>query len=543
MKHTIKDVLRASFMVLCRKKTIALFLVICCVSQVKSQVTSTKNYYETAQKDLSDKKYSAALESFNKILNANPSSQYHKNAQFLKALCLFKLNQSGLALETLEKYSHNSVESSKNPNYLFAKAALIQNSSFESSLLLLRQLPNSSFWKTKQNKLTNNELPRFTDKDLSKIATNFPELKELSNFPKVRLLPSKYKSDISQLPYWPSNHSRNFDTLKIAFLAPFGKEINAQNQYAYEYLQGALLALESLKKVNIPIAILLYDVQNDTAALSEILQNKQFQACQLIIGPFFNNTLPWVQYYAESTNTIQVNPFSHSNLSELNNNFSFQESASLATLSNYSLNKLSENFVGETALIAGPGASDSLLALSIYAQLAKKHPKTNLYYWSRIGKQSIKTKPNQVIYICSNIETKLSQYYSIQKKFASSEHIVFLQKSKKETFDALGKYSTTKVICQEYADEKNIAFIEFKDLYFKKFHSLSNTLSYQAHDALLFWAKQTFKYKNKTNFMLQGSHWEPNILVKNYYFQANSTENLGYFVIETSNGSQVLIDK
>src|SRR6185295_12251510 len=84
----------------------------------------------------------------------------------------------------------------------------------------------------------------------------------------------------------------------IAFLLPFNtgkvfiRDLQQSDFYfpeetriAVEFYQGAMLAIDSLKKMGLKATILVYDVGNDSATITAVLARPQLRDADLIIGP------------------------------------------------------------------------------------------------------------------------------------------------------------------------------------------------------------------------------------------------------------------
>jgi LysM repeat protein len=88
-----------------------------------------------------------------------------------------------------------------------------------------------------------------------------------------------------------------------------------------EFMEGSLLAIDSLKNVGISVNVFFYDTQKSPTRTREILYSKDFQKIDLIIGPFYSynveivsefsrlNKIPMVSPLSGDIGPITVNPF------------------------------------------------------------------------------------------------------------------------------------------------------------------------------------------------------------------------------------------
>jgi len=77
-----------------------------------------------------------------------------------------------------------------------------------------------------------------------------------------------------------------------------------------QYYEGILLAIDSLKKMGFSANISVYDVDEDSVKTNNLLQKPELAKMQLIIGPFFDNSLKVVARFAKKHNIKVVDPVS-----------------------------------------------------------------------------------------------------------------------------------------------------------------------------------------------------------------------------------------
>src|SRR6478736_6271073 len=81
---------------------------------------------------------------------------------------------------------------------------------------------------------------------------------------------------------------------KVVLLMPFCSKLtleNPTNSYVQlsnlsrEYYQGALLAVDSIKKLEIKLSLTVLDTQNDSVITANLMKKQAVRDCDLIIGP------------------------------------------------------------------------------------------------------------------------------------------------------------------------------------------------------------------------------------------------------------------
>ncbi|MFN2395990.1 MAG: LysM peptidoglycan-binding domain-containing protein [Bacteroidales bacterium] len=75
-----------------------------------------------------------------------------------------------------------------------------------------------------------------------------------------------------------------------------------------QYYEGMLIALDSVRKMGADIRLTVYDVCDDASKAHAVLRKTEMADMDLIIGPFFSNTLDIVAQYAMRRNIPVVSP-------------------------------------------------------------------------------------------------------------------------------------------------------------------------------------------------------------------------------------------
>lgn len=204
------------------------------------------------------------------------------------------------------------------------------------------------------------------------IANKFSITQEELNFANPQLDPQDLKTgQILKIPYGkypddvktsvivkdtvkesPAKQPDNIDsycgknnTYRIAILVPFFLDVNqsykkidtlsdssesdkkydeAQDYYKLtlnfvEFYQGALLAIDSLKKCGLKVIIYTYDAGRDTIAINKILDKPEMKNMDLIIGPFYSDAVQQVSRFSLVNEIKMISPVKN-NYSILQNN-------------------------------------------------------------------------------------------------------------------------------------------------------------------------------------------------------------------------------
>lgn len=122
----------------------------------------------------------------------------------------------------------------------------------------------------------------------------------------------------------------------VAFVLPFStdaaelsKLIGDENISGYqplaslEFYEGALMAIDTLKKLGVNLNINVYDHKKDSAATAILMGGDEFKKMDLIIGPVFNEGLKAAVEFSKQTETFLVSPLSPASNLTTNNRYFF----------------------------------------------------------------------------------------------------------------------------------------------------------------------------------------------------------------------------
>lgn len=237
------------------------------------------------------KAYSVSVED---VLSVNPeSSKGIKPGQLLKVIVKNKKTEyqnhtveKGESLYKIAKKYNVSVESIEEVNKDLAEK--IQPGQ-------VLKIPVKPANKTTQSTLTT----------VSDTATTLGNANENYNCNKPKLLES-YNIAL-MIPFYLS---------QMYQVKPDDPDIEEKDQDDYasftfiQFYEGILIALDSLKKTGFSAKVYVYDVDEDSSKIEAILEKPEMAKMNLIIGPFFKNSLKPVVDYAKKHNIKVIDPVS-----------------------------------------------------------------------------------------------------------------------------------------------------------------------------------------------------------------------------------------
>ncbi len=107
------------------------------------------------------------------------------------------------------------------------------------------------------------------------------------------------------------------EQLKIAMMLPFTKRGNSLDfkknrilNRVTDFYLGALIALDSVKNQGLSVSVKVFDTQNNTGVISNILRSNDFKEFDAIIGPMFLNNVKFVSQNLKLDSIAIISPAS-----------------------------------------------------------------------------------------------------------------------------------------------------------------------------------------------------------------------------------------
>ena len=149
------------------------------------------------------------------------------------------------------------------------------------------------------------------------------------------------------LPFYVSRN----DTLSKSF-----DDIEDANNFIYErskvslsFFQGAQLALDSISSLGKKINVFVYDSENDSVAIEQLINSNDLALMDIIIGPLYSSNINLVAKKLKNNNNLKiVSPFSrnteqisgHNNVYQINTPFKNQSELLVNQLKKYKDEKI-----------------------------------------------------------------------------------------------------------------------------------------------------------------------------------------------------------
>lgn len=165
-----------------------------------------------------------------------------------------------------------------------------------------------------------------------------PQLKEGVKAGMVLKIPVRTEESVRQTADSPAEKEVNallnapksidrVNTINVAILLPFMANSftpSSETLRFVEYYEGILLAIDSLKSQGASIHLSVFDTENGTKKIKEILKDKNLKEANLIIGALQNDQIALIADFAKKQDIKYVIPFTSRNDDVLSNPYIFQ---------------------------------------------------------------------------------------------------------------------------------------------------------------------------------------------------------------------------
>lgn len=276
-----------------------------------------------------------------------------------------------------------------------------------------------------------------------------------------------------------------------------------------EFYQGALLALQNLKEKGVSLEIRIFDTQDDTIHIKQILRGQDLSNFDLFIGPVYGDILHVVGNYALKNQINIVSPLSMKNDFINHNSYAFQVSPPLEVQMQHASDFLN-NFDTKNYIVIHDGNNLNQQYISqfkqqLYAQMNEDNYNqiryNEVFYFDARdsvlksvfspGMQNIVIVPSSDQAFVTDVIGKLNGYsfeYDITI-FGQPRWLRF------ENIELNNFHNTnTHIFSNSYIDYSNPSVIEFVERYRLNFKDEPDKFAFQGYDITKYFCLALNKY-------------------------------------------------
>ena len=138
------------------------------------------------------------------------------------------------------------------------------------------------------------------------------------------------KKEIYNIAFFLPFHADEANALDIEKIIKGDEQLSNKTNVALQFYEGALLAIDSLKKLKFNAKVFVYDIDDkDSLNISAILKKPELAAMDLMIGPLYGSSFMPLANFAKEHNIAIVSPFTQINKILFNNPFVSKVSPSI----------------------------------------------------------------------------------------------------------------------------------------------------------------------------------------------------------------------
>lgn len=109
-------------------------------------------------------------------------------------------------------------------------------------------------------------------------------------------------------------HAEEANSIDLDKIIKGDAQFSTKTNVALQFYEGAMMAIDSLKKLNLNAKIFIYDVDDkDSAAIENILKKPELASMDLMIGPLYGSGFIPVANFAKEHSIAIVSPFTQVN--------------------------------------------------------------------------------------------------------------------------------------------------------------------------------------------------------------------------------------
>lgn len=523
--------------------------------------------YKSALGDYKQGRYAAAMEKLSPLTSVNTRTPYSAYAHYYYALSAFQLKRLKESKQMLLQLQSRFPGWNRiaEVHYLLGAIAFengqvtegldylskIKDSSLAKDVLTLKQhylasITDLTRLKELQRQYPNDRdmaltLVHYIETSTSSTQTDFQiadQLQKQFKFSKKEKVAVAEDMPKRSTPKTESNWTKGYMDVSVLLpfrLDEFSTAKRRSNQFAYDYYLGLNMAKEQLMNEGINVNLWAYDVGTDAKSMESIIDNKNFQQSDMVIGPLYPSTFEMTASYVANSNAVMLNPLStDGNLLKAGSNI-YLAHPSIA----YQMQKAAQWM----KLQAGGSSA------AIYYGSTSKDSSMAYYYaneWKAKGGkvlEMIKIQPDRE-WLENNLSTfetaKPSHLALFSTDGATGAMLMEVATGRKLTTTPVIATSTSfnlqqsrlarfgsrlYLIDTDPVDRDKETIRQFQKNYFSKTNTFPSVYSYQGYDQLMFFARMLYKYKGKLRDGLQSTRLsEDEFLLSGFNF-TNSNEN------------------
>ena len=501
--------------------------------------------YRSALADYKKGSYAAAMQKFSPLTSVNEKTPYSTYAHYYYALSAYQLKRykesKQMLLQLQSRYpGWNRIG---DVQYLLGAIAL-DNGQLKEGLDQLTKIKDNSLSKDVLA-LKQHHLGVIGDlSELSKIQKQYPEDRDIAltliHF--IETSPNSTQTDLQiadqlqkqfkfskkekvavaedapkrSTPRTESKWTKGYMDVSVLLpfrLDEFSTAKRRSNQFAYDYYLGLVMAKEQLMTEGITVNLWAYDVSTDAKSMKSIVDNKNFQQSDMVIGPLYPGTFDVTASYVANSDAIMLNPLSTdgnllkagSNIYLAHPSIAFQMQKAAAWMKSQAMGSASAIYYGGTT-------KDSAMAFSYANEWKSKGGNVLEMIKIQAERESLENKvtlsetnkPSHIALFSTDGSSGPMLMEVITGRKLTATPVIATSTSFNLQQSRLARFgSRLYLIDTDPVDREKDSIRQFQKNYWNKTNTFPSVYSYQGYDQLMFFARMRNKYKDKLSDGLQ----------------------------------------
>jgi hypothetical protein len=337
-------------------------------------------------------------------------------------------------------------------------------------------------------------------------------------------------------------------------LDEFSTNKRRSNQFAYDYYIGLTMAKEQLLIEGINVNLWAYDVSNDAKSAEAIVDNKNFQLSDIVIGPLYPGTFDVTANYVSKASTVMLNPLSTDGnlLTSASNIYLGHPSITFQTQKAAQWMKSLSVGMSGPVIYYGSTSKDSAMAFSYANEWKSKAGRVMAMVkiqadreWMENNLPSFETtKPSHIALFASDGSAGSMLVDVINSRKLTTLPIIATSTSFNSQNSRLSRYgSRLFLIDADHVDREKESIRQFQKNYWNKTNTFPSVYSYQGYDQLLFFARILSKYKDKFTSGLQTRKYGEEEFLLSGFDYTKSNENQITPVLKYNGSKWIPVDR
>ncbi len=328
-----------------KKVLIAVFTIFTISFSVSQDIASFKRDYENGKELFNMNRYGLAMQAFQPLTSSFNENPFIKEATFYYGVSAYYENQIETALSTFNriKVYYPSWDQLDQVNLWLGKSYL-KKSDINSAIKAFNELKNQEN-NDYASKILLAELEKIDSYDsIESLYQQYPDNKSIGitmagaitkqplldqNRDLLYKLIKEYDLDEGSFKVVDVAESKKKSSYTVAIMLPFminelqNNRGNVRNQFVIDLYQGVLLGVNLLKTLGIKVDVLVYDTENNTSKVRQILSKPELQHVDLIYGPLYPGPVKMTNEFSFKYKINMFNPLSSNSQIIGNNPYSF----------------------------------------------------------------------------------------------------------------------------------------------------------------------------------------------------------------------------